>query len=333
MPQQARPAAGGGGPSPFAAAAAPAAAAERKVTLVIDDSAVKEDEIGRKSGMRNVVLVVIGCALGLAIGLGFASVNSENRLWNMAVADGRDIYNKVNETSKALEQADGHLKKLIASTSGGAGKVAHIDYSAVEALVAMERPFGASEFSRRRYRAFPTPVVDDLFTYYNGINQLWDKFSLLGAKTAGQNKREALDKSAKAADDLMSSQYGMVVTKSGDVMTGGMVLVRPKPQDEGEKPEEGAAPVFLVSSREGGREVERSLFTGQTDFAENYGNYVLMIDKGRSMGTLGLSANLFGDLRGEITATQGLMKNTLEAQGRLLQELGKVAALPERLAL
>jgi hypothetical protein len=56
---------------------------------------------------------------------------------------------------------------------------------------------------------------------------------------------------------------------------------------------------------------------------------VISVDKGRSMGTLGVAANLFGQFRGEVMVTQGIMDKTLEIQGRLLKELGKVAALEE----
>ena len=65
-----------------------------------------------------------------------------------------------------------------------------MDYKAIETLQAMERPFSAAEFSRRRYLAFPTPVVDDLFEYYNGVNLLWDKFAILANKVAGDSARK-----------------------------------------------------------------------------------------------------------------------------------------------
>lgn len=323
-----RPAAPGAG-SPFAPAAAPPVG-ERKVTLVIDDSAVKEDEIGRKSRGRAIMMIVLGLVLGLAVGLGIGSTGASRNQYNMAVRDGKDIYNKINEVSSVLEEAKGHLKKAVDSTQGG-GAGGAADYKEIEALVAMERPFGANEFSRRRYLAFPTNVVDDLFEYYNGINKLWDKFTVLNAKTAGKNKREALDKSAKAAGELVEHEFGVVLTKAGDAFGAGIVYVR-RPQagsEEAGEQEEGAAPTLMVASREGGREVTRTLFMGQDDFVEKYGDYVMLVDKGRSMPSLGGGAELFGDLRGELTATQNLLSHTLEVQGRLIQELGKVAALKE----
>jgi hypothetical protein len=47
------------------------------------------------------------------------------------------------------------------------------------------------------------------------------------------------------------------------------------------------------------------------------------------MAQLGGAANLFGELRGELMETQGLMDRTLELQGRLTKELGQIATLPE----
>jgi hypothetical protein len=301
---------------------------EKKVKLVIDDSAVKSSEVGRKSA--NLVLVGIGIALGLAVGFAVASTGADRKQYNMAVRDGKDIYKRINDVSKTLDTAESHLKAAVTASQGGPGKQAKVDYKAIEDLRAMERPFSAAEFSRRRYLAFPTQVVDDLFEYYNGINLLWDKFEILSAKIAGERAREALDKSAKAAEELIATDYGVVLSKSGDAMIGGLVVARPKPPEAGKQPKEGEPQMILVSSRDGGREVERALYTGQPDFAEKYDNYVLMVDKGRSMGTLGGAANLFGQLRGELTTTQALMDRTKEVQGRLIKELGKVAALEER---
>ena len=319
----------GGGGAFDVMGAAPAHVVEKKVKLVIDDSAVKDSEIGRRSTAISVVLVAIGLAIGAVAGFGAGSVGAERKQYNMAVRDGRDIYNRINEVSKTLETARGHLRTATEASQGGPGKQAHIEYKAIEDLRAMERPFAAGEFSRRRYLAFPTPVVDDLFEYYNNINVLWDKFEILSNKTTGERAREALDKSAKAAEELIATDYGLVVAKSGDAYIGGLVVTRPKPPEPGKEPKEGDPQILLVSSREGGREVERTAFTGQDDFIEKNDNYVIVVDKGRSMGTLGGAANLFGQFRGEVVASQALMDRTMEVQGRLLKELGKVAALQE----
>jgi len=328
-------------PQPRAAAAspfdiaAPVAVTERKVRLVIDDSAVKEDEIGRKSGLRNIILVVVGAALGLGVGFMVGDTRADRKQFSMAVRDGKDIYARVSDVGKSIETARSSLKKAVESSQGGPGKVAKVDYAAIEALVGLKHPFSADEFARRRYLAFPQGTVDALFEYYNNINLLFKKFESLGSKTAGDAKHKALDKAAAAAEQLMANEYGMVLSKNGDMMAGGIVLVKPKPPEEAaaeekkEKEDEDAAPKLLVSSKEGGREVERTLYTGQEDMAEKYDQYVIMVDKGRSMAQLGGAANLFGELRGELMETQAIMDRTFELQGRLAKELGQIAALPE----
>lgn len=326
-------------PQPRAAAAspfdiaAPVPVTERKVRLVIDDSAVKEDELGKKSRSRGIVLVVVGSLLGLAIGFGIASTAADRNQFKMALNDTKDIYARVTEVGKTIEAARSNLKKAVEASQGGPGKVAKVDYAAIEALVALKHPFSADEFSRRRYLAFPTGTVDALFEYYNNINLLWKKFQTIGAKTAGDTKHEALDKAAAAAEQLMASEYGIVLSKSGDMMGASIVIVKPKPPEEGadkkgkDKEDEGTK--VLVSSKEGGREVERTLYTGQDDIAEKYDQYVIMVDKGRSMAQLGGAANLFGDLRGDLMEAQALMDRTAELQGRLVKELGQIAALPQ----
>ena len=318
---------------------APHAVVEKKVRLVIDDSAVNDSEIGRKGAARNIVLVVIGLGLGLAAGYAVGGVGAERNQYNMAVRDGKDIYAEVNKVSKALETARGKVREALEASQGGPGRQAKANYQAIEALVALERPFGAGQFSRRRYLAFPTPVVDDLFAYYNNINLLWDKFAALGARTAGQPARAALDKSAAAADELIASEYGLVVAKAGEDFVGGVVVIKRKPEGEepaekpkgkkGEDEEKKPGVIMLVSSREGGQEVERTLFTGQEDFLEKYGDYVIGVDKARSMKTLGTSANLFGQYRADVAELNGIMEKTAEIQGRLIKELGKINMLEE----
>lgn len=336
------PAPGGRGPLDVMA---PAQVTEKKVRLVIDDSAVKDSEIGRKGSTVAIITLAIGGVLGLGIGFGIGSTKAENNQFNMAVRDGKDIYTKINEVSKKLETAQASVRAALEASQGGPGKQAKADYKSIEALVALERPFSAGEFSRRRYLAFPTNVVDDLFEYYNNINLLWDKFAALGVKTSGQHARESLDKSAAAADELIASEYGLVVSKTGDDYAGGIVVVRRKPADEVEAAdakkdkkkgkdkdakEEDASVIMMVSSREGGQEVERKLFQGQSDYLEKSGDYVISVDKAKSMKTLGGGATLFGQYRSDIADINGLMVKTAEIQGRLIKSLGEINNMQER---
>jgi hypothetical protein len=331
---------------PFAAASAGTAAASKRVTLVIDDSAVKEDEIGRKSRGRAIALVVVGLLLGIATGFGVGSTADKRTQYKIAVRDGKDIYARVQDVSKTVETAKELIKRAVDASAGGPGKTAGVDFEAIEQLVALKRPFSANEFHRRIYRAFGDNVVDDLFDYYNGINLLWDGFTSMGARTAGPARHEALQKSAAAADGLLNTDYGMVLSKNGEQLAGGLVFLTvapPKPAGEDKKAPEkkgkkGKAAAadkadegikVKVSSSQGGQEVERTLYTGQDGLGESFEKYAFLIDKVRSRTILGESANLFSKYRGDLMELNARMDKTTEVQGRLVKELGTVASLSE----
>ncbi|HEX4353516.1 MAG TPA: hypothetical protein VHZ95_11385, partial [Polyangiales bacterium] len=106
---------------PFAAATG-VPAGDKRVTLVIDDSAVKEDEIGRKSRGRTIAMAVTFILLGLAIGFGIGNTADKRTQYRLAVRDGKDIYARINEVSKTVETARDLVKKAVDESSGGPGK-------------------------------------------------------------------------------------------------------------------------------------------------------------------------------------------------------------------
>jgi len=312
---------------------------------VIDDSAVKEDEIGRKSGARMLAVAGVCGVLGAAVGFGVGNTADTRSQFKMAVHDGKDIYAKVTEVSKDVEVAKDLLKKAVDASTGGPGKKASADFTSVEQLVALKRPFSANEFHRRLYRAFGDNVVDNLFEYYNNINLLWDGFTALGAKTGGAARRDALQKSAIATDGLLNTDYGLVLSKSGEAFAGGLVFLNVVPPEQqqpaadakaakggkGKKKGKDAAEAIKVkvSSSQGGQEVERALFTGQNDVGESFEKYVFLVDKVRSRTILGESANLFAKFRGDLMELNGRMEKTVEVQGRLLKDLGPISSMSD----
>jgi hypothetical protein len=312
------------------------------VTLVIDDSAVKDDEIGRKSRGTTLAIVIACILLGLGIGYGVGNTTDRRTQFKLAVRDGKDIYNRINDVSKTVDGARELIKRAVDASSGGPGKKASIDFATIEQLVALKRPLSANEFHRRLYKAFGDGVVDDLFDYYNNVNLLWDGFTALGAKTAGAGKRDALTKSAAATDGLLNTDYGMVLTKTGDQFAGALVFLNippaqpaaasAKPEKKGGKKkgkdaDEGVK--VKVSSSQGGQEVERTLYSGQDGLSDSSEKYAFMLDKVRSRSILGESANLFAKFRSDLVDLNTRMDKTNEVQGRLLKGLGPIAAMPE----
>lgn len=328
---------------PFAAASG-AVAAPKRVTLVIDDSAVKDDEIGRRSRGKVLAIVIVCVLLGLGAGYGVGSTTASRGQYKMAVRDGKEIYSRIQEVQKSVETAKDLLKRAVDASSVGPGKKATVDFGAIEQLVALKRPFSANEFHRRLYRAFGNGVVDELFDYYNNINLLWDGFTSLGAKTAGQGRHDALTKSAAATDGLLNTDYGFVLAKNGEHFQAGLVFMNIPPQTAAAEPaakpdkkaKKGAkgkvdadAIKVKVSSSQGGQEVERNLYTGQPDVAESFEKYAFMVDKVRSRTILGENANLFAKFRGDLMDLNSRMEKTAEVQGRLIKDLSPIAAMSE----
>jgi F0F1-type ATP synthase assembly protein I len=310
---------------PFAQAAPGAAVAEKKVTLVIDDSAVSASDIGKKSAMKVIIVLLVGVVVGVALGFMVGNTAGDRKMWDMVISDTKRLYDTVNEVSKTVEQAKMQVQTLYSASQGGPGQQARVDYGAIERLVALKRPITANAFHRKRYMAFQAGTVDDLFDYYNNINLLWNNFAVLGAMSAGAKKRELLDKSAKAADALLNYEYGLIPFAQGGGVAGGIVYVE-RPQGGESNEDDESANKLLVSSRVGGNQIEKTMWVGQNGITTDPSDYVILINKSRSMGTLGQVANQFGEFRGEVTKMNLLMNKTMETQGRLIKTMGEVAA-------
>lgn len=212
---------------PFATGAATAQEPSKKLTLVVDESAIRESASAKKSRARNFIILGIGAAVGIAVGFMVGNTAENRNQYAAAVRDGKEIYKTVTDVSKEVEKARKEVKAAFDASSGGPGRQASVDYAAIEALVAMKKPIYANAFHRKRYLAFKNPgTVDDLFDYYNNINLLWDKFARLGVQTAGKAKRDILDKAAAVTDEMLNNEYGVVLKEvEENTIFGGLVFV------------------------------------------------------------------------------------------------------------
>jgi hypothetical protein len=314
--QPARPA------DPFAASTGRGVVApEKQIRLVIDGAAVDEAEIGRKSLTRGIVVAAVGVALGIALGFGVGSTVGDRNMFRLAVQDGKDIYATVQEVAKNVETAKTKLKDALNSMTPGTG--GNIDYAAIEALIALPKPFSANAFHRKRYGAFKEGTVDDLFDYYNNVNIMWGRFEGLAARTTPK-KREILNQSAQATEDLMSAQYGLNPFAVEGQTFGRLVYVTiPPPAAD----QVGPPTTVQVSSTQGGRAVDKTLYAGQPEVAKKPDNFVILIEKGQSMAILGQPSKAFSEIRADFVELNAIMAKTIETQGRLLTELGQIATL------
>jgi hypothetical protein len=196
------------GADPFAAA--PAAAGAREVRLVIDDKAVSDSEVGRGRGVVVMIAAIAAAAAGIAVGWFVGSTWRERQLYDLVLADAKEVYKNASEAAPKVEQAQKLIDQALKAAAPAPGKTVEVDFKALEELRKLEKPFPADAFSRKHYRAFGTQTVDALFTYYNNTNVLWAKFATITAKSLSPNARNGLTEAAKNADALAKTEFGCV---------------------------------------------------------------------------------------------------------------------------
>jgi len=296
---------------PFAAA--PATAAPREVRLIIDDKAVEDAEVGRRSAGKYIAAALVAAAVGVLAGWFVGSTWRERQLYDLVLQDAKDIYGSVNTASTTIERAQKLLDQAVKAAAPGAGKSIDLDFKSLEDLPKLEKPFPADAFARKHYRAFEAATVDQLFQYYNNTNLLWAKVGSISAKALTPAAREGLTRAAKSAGDLASTDFGCVPFKGGDRLGCGLVTVT--------KNAEGK---LSVTTRSGS--YEKQLYTGQ-DLGSKASDYVIMVDKGRSNEILGAATSQFQSFARDLIEAKTLADQTTEIQGRLTQQLGNIAKL------
>jgi hypothetical protein len=289
-------------------------AAAHEVRLVIDDKAVDDAEVGRKSGGKLVMALGVVAVVGILVGWFVGSTWRERQLFDLALQDAKDVYGSVNTASDTVTKAQKLLDQALKAAAPAPGKAVEVDFKAIEELRALEKPFPADVFSRKRYGAFAEPgTVDSLFAYYNNTNLLWAKINSIAAKALTPANRDNLTRAAKAAGELASTEYGCVPFKDGEAFGCGIVTVK--------RGEENKVSVITR-----GGAYDKSLFSGQ-DIAAKPSDFVIMVDKGRSNEILGAATNQFQSFARDLMEAKTLSDQTTEIQGRLIQQLGNIAKL------
>jgi hypothetical protein len=300
---------------PFAAAAP--AAGPREVRLIIDDKAVSDAEIGRKGTGKFVIGAIAAAIAGVLVGLFVGSTARERKIYDSVIADAKDIYKSVNDSTMTVEKTQKLLEAALKMAAPAADKQVEVDFKSLDELRKISKPFPADVFSRKSYKAFQPATVDALFVYSNNTNVLWAKLAVITARAQAQ--KDALEKAAKAADSLSKSEFGCVPFKDGDNFGCGLVNV--KRPDDAKAKEEGKLQVVTR-----GGSYDKTAFAGQ-DLSTKTSDYVIMIDKGRSNDILGAPTSVFQTYARDLMEAKTLADQTVEIQGRLIQQLGELAKL------
>jgi hypothetical protein len=297
---------------PFAAAAP--AAGPREVRLVIDDKAVSDAEIGRKGAGKFIVGAIAAGIVGAIVGLFVGSTARERKIYDAVIADAKDIYKSVNDATTTVEGAQKALDAALKAAAPAADKQVEVDFKAIDELRKLSKPFPADVFSRKSYKAFQPATVDALFVYYNNTNLLWAKLGTITARATAQ--KDNLEKAAKAADSLAKSEFGCVPMKDGDNYSCALVNVR-RPEDS----KDGKLQAIVK-----GVTADKTPYAGQ-DLTAKTSDYVIVIDKGRSNDILGAPTSVFQTYARDLMEAKTLADQTVEIQGRLIQQLGELAKL------
>ncbi|HEX5656382.1 MAG TPA: hypothetical protein VFX59_04270 [Polyangiales bacterium] len=294
-------------PSDPFAAAPPSAAGPREVRLVIDDkTAVDDAEIGKKSAGKFATAAIVAALAGVLVGWFVGSTWRERQLYDVVLADAKEVYAAVSAATPKVEEAKNLIDKVAKSS-------ANIDFKAIEDLRKLEKPFPADVFSRKHYRALESATVDLLFQYYNNTNLLWAKIAVIAGKSLSPNARESLIKSATTAGDMQGKDYGCIPFKADKEYGCGLVTFT-----------KGAEGKVSVNTRTGA--IEKSLFAGQ-DLSSKTSDFVISVDKARSGDILGGATSQFSNFVRDLIEAKTLADQTVEIQGKLTQQLGQVASL------
>jgi len=298
---------------PFAAAPSNA---PREVRLVIDDKAVSDAEVGRQGGGKFAIAAVVVGLVGVAVGWFVGSTARERQLYDRVLQDAKEIYDTTSKAAPAVEKAQKLIDQAVKAAAPGGGKGVTVDFKALEDLRALPKPFPADVFSRKLYGAFESSTVDSLFMYYNQTNQLWAKIGAIAARSLAPAAREGLTKAAASAGQYANNDYGCVPFKDGDNFACGLVTVNREDSKDGK--------TVKVAVR--GQSADKTVFSGQ-DIGTKTSDFVIIVDKGRSNDILGAAKNQFDGYARDLMEAKTLADQTLEIQGRLVQQLGEIAKL------
>lgn len=284
---------------------------QKVVRIEYDDKPVEDAEIGRKRSRSYWVIGAVMTFVGFLLGLAVVGVGNRNKQTNLAIADGKEIYKKVQSSSNVMEALSADIRTV--ATAAGQFKV---DYATIEKMQKVELPFRAQDFAQRNYLAFPE-ATGDLFQYALSVSNIFDRVNVLAAQTLPAKRREELDRAAKSRAESADGMYGVALVRGGEAgILGGLVFLTPGENKFSGRSTKTSAPIELAR------------FTGRETIGEAP-TVVIPLDNQASAGFLGQMSSAYTDYVRQVFELNELVKKTMEVQGRLVQSMGKVSSLKE----
>jgi hypothetical protein len=307
---------------PFGATTS-AGPAQQEVRIVVDEEAVATAHEGKSRRVRKLMMITGGGAalLGLFLGILSSTVMSKRSEYNVAVRDGKAVYEGVRVAADQVTEAKRLLDRAAGAAKSRPGEGPSVDYEAIEQLRALPTPFTAADFTGLHYTKFNRETVNALFVYARQVGELWDRFDSLAGRVLPESRRNELNEAAQDETAITTSPTGCVPTLGEGGFRCGLVYVDMPDAD-------GAATKLKVRVTRGSKPFEKELYLGQ-DLRQNASNYVILTNPEQSAGVLGQRKNAFASYRQDLAEIARLMDATLETQGGLEKGLGAVAGLDE----
>lgn len=278
---------------------------------------------GKNRRVRKLMMMSgAGAALlGLFLGVLATTVMSKRTAYNLAVRDGKAVYQGVRAAADQVTEAKRLLDRAADAAKSRPGEGPSVDYEAIEGLRALPTPFTAADFTGLNYTKFNAETVNSLFLYARQVGELWDKFDSLAARVLPESRRAEIDEAAQDETALTTSPTGCVPTLGEGGFRCGLVYVdMPDMEADSKK--------LKVRATRGSQPFEKELYVGQ-DLRQSASNYVILTNPDQSAGVLGQRKNAFASYRRDLAELARLMDSTLETQGSLEKGLGAVAGLEE----
>lgn len=307
---------------PFGGTAAQGSA-QQEVRIVVDEQAVASAHEGKSRRVRKLMIMSgAGAALvGLFLGVLSTTVMSRRTQYNVAVRDGKAVYQAVRTAGDKVGEAKVLLDRAVSSAKSRPGEGPSVDYEAIEQLRALPTPFSAGDFVGLQYTKFSRETVNSLFLYARQVDELWDEFDTVASRVLPNARRAELDEAAQDETALTTSPTGCVPTLGEGGFRCGLVYV--------DMPEaDSTSSKLKVRATRGTKPFEKELYQGQ-DLRQNASQYVILTNPDQSQGVLGRRQNAFSAYRKDLAELAKKMSATLETQGSVEKGLGSVAGLEE----
>jgi hypothetical protein len=297
--------------------------AHKEVRIVVDEQAVATAHEGKSRRVRKLMMMTGGGAalVGLFLGVLASTVTSKRSGYNVAVRDGKAIYEGVRTAADQVTEAKRLLDRAAGAAKARPGEGPSVDYEAIEQLRGLPTPFTAADFAGLHYTKFSSENVNSLFLYARQVGELWAEFDSLAGRVLPAARRTELDEAAQDETALTTSPTGCVpVLGEGGFRCGLVYVDMPDTQTASTK--------LKVRVTRGGKPFDKELYVGQ-DLRQNASNYVILTNPDQSSGVLGQRKNAFSSYRRDLAELARLMDATLQTQGTLEKGLGAVAGLEE----